>query len=817
MNETPQTFMLREALVRTESLLDEVLIGVLPSVQVVREWQLAMHAIGLVPHPDTFSGTGGTGGVNEDILLEDLVRAIEILVEDDGARTRTNLFNQFNILSFNQNLILETIGTEIDDLYNDLELEMFRQTLTVVNDIRDLSLQVDTLQDAITGNVAQLLINQSNRYEAFLDQQTNAINQQIAQGNAMISNQISALAIGDPTGTIEVTGGLNIEELEPYIIDLLNVLVDIQQSIDNQELNVDVDVGVNNDAFENGGSPDISANPFGALSLTQVVEQIKAELAQGVLGTREDNDQLATNVKDLIKLWGSGEITSLDELENAFFDLGIGGHLFHLFWNIAGTLFLMMGLGNSVSRPYLNNIETTARMDALDGLVPLQNLIELQVRQGYDIEAIRLRYKKLGYRDEDIDIMINAYQIQMQEPFLREAVMRDLITENAWTLGMIHLGYKPEDTPLIRQLIENPPSVQDAITFAVREVYDPQQVEQLQLDSDYEIIKDEFEKVLKANGLNPENGINYWRAHWRLPSPTQLYEMLWRGLINRTELEQALKASDYSPTWRDNLRDIAFKTYTRVDIRRLHKIGLLTDQEVLEANMENGYDLDKAQKLTDFVIAENGTLDNPTLISFNLSNTFKAFFNGLISEAQTDDILSRSGLNTFEIAIIKENAKIAHFADTLGDVTKDNRRRIISKLSNGYIKGVLSESYVRQEFARVGYPQANIDEEIQFLKVEQEILEREKTVDILLGQYSKYLIDTNELSILLSQHNYTAGEIQDVIRLWDTIRDNRKTLPTKTEAVKFFQLDLISEDRYKDILRGHGIAEEFIDMYPLLI
>ena len=159
--------------------------------------------------------------------------------------------------------------------------------------------------------------------------------------------------------------------------------------------------------------------------------------------------------------------------------------------------------------------------------------------------------------------------------------------------------YAPAWREKLGEIARAIPTLTDMIRFAVREVYSPKQRADLKLDEDY---PEAFTKQAALHGLTRDYARDYWAAHWQLPSPTQLYTMLWRGLIDEGKLDDALKAADYSPTWRDKLRDIAYHVPGRIDLRRMYAEGLIGYRELVDGYKRLGYNKDDAKMLADFAV-----------------------------------------------------------------------------------------------------------------------------------------------------------------------------------------------------------------------
>ncbi|GAJ24991.1 unnamed protein product, partial [marine sediment metagenome] len=144
------------------------------------------------------------------------------------------------------------------------------------------------------------------------------------------------------------------------------------------------------------------------------------------------------------------------------------------------------------------------------------------------------------------------------------------------------------------------PGVGDLVRFAVREVYYPDYVSKYGLEDEYPA---EYEEAARKAGLPPEQAKNYWKAHWVLPSILQGYEMLHRGVIGSEELGDLFKAVDIMPYWRERLEKISYRTFTRVDVRRMYRDNILDEAGVLRAYKDLGYDDEKALAMTEFTLA----------------------------------------------------------------------------------------------------------------------------------------------------------------------------------------------------------------------
>ena len=115
----------------------------------------------------------------------------------------------------------------------------------------------------------------------------------------------------------------------------------------------------------------------------------------------------------------------------------------------------------------------------------------------------------------------------------------------------------------------------DYIRFAVKDAYTTDPALRATLGEDFPEV---LGPKLVALGLKEEDARAAWAAHWDLPSPTQVFEMLQRGVLPPGDPDKVvsdyLKQADYDPRWRGPLKAISYNPITRTDAKRAYKLGL---------------------------------------------------------------------------------------------------------------------------------------------------------------------------------------------------------------------------------------------------
>ncbi|GAJ02030.1 unnamed protein product, partial [marine sediment metagenome] len=145
---------------------------------------------------------------------------------------------------------------------------------------------------------------------------------------------------------------------------------------------------------------------------------------------------------------------------------------------------------------------------------------------------------------------------------------------------LLRIGIHDNYHDLYKELAYQIPPVADIITMAVREAFTPSIAARF---GQYQDLPPDFVEWAGKKGLSKEWAERYWAAHWSLPSPQQGFEMLHRGVIGMDDLNMLMRALDIMPFWRDKLVEIAYRPLSRVDVRRMFKLGVLDVSGVRKA------------------------------------------------------------------------------------------------------------------------------------------------------------------------------------------------------------------------------------------
>ena len=256
------------------------------------------------------------------------------------------------------------------------------------------------------------------------------------------------------------------------------------------------------------------------------------------------------------------------------------------------------------------------------------------------------------------------------------------------------IGIHPDYLEIYQTLADRIPPLPDIITMAVREAFSPEIARRF---GQYEDFPADFGRYAGMQGLSEEWAKRYWASHWGLPSVTQGFEMLHRGIIDKTELGMLLKAQDVMPFWRDKLIAMAYTPFTRVDVRRMYKEGVLDEKGVYNSYLDLGYEPDNAERMTDFVVKQ--TLS--ALSKFTSTDIVGAYTKRMIDRSEARSLLRELGIRSTDVTYIITTADYKREWKLTDQKIKATR--------NLYKKGELNETTAQNELLRLNLPSDQVN------------------------------------------------------------------------------------------------------------
>ena len=411
---------------------------------------------------------------------------------------------------------------------------------------------------------------------------------------------------------------------------------------------------------------------------------------------------------------------------------------------------------NSVNPNMRYDVSTAIQLRYRD-LIPQQDYVTYMRSQGINEDRAGEIFE-LGKQ------LLDGYQIIALE-------RRGKIDGPDVLTAIAKIGLDPGTYLKLKEVTEVIPAASDIISFAVREVYSPEIAEAFGQFEGLDEVVSKAAADIKAIGMTKDTFSKYWASHWMLPSVGQGFEMMHRDVIpqvsteeNPLGLDRLMTALDIMPAWRDKLTAISYSPFTRVDVRRMHKLGILSDNDLVRAYMDLGFDKTKAEAMRDFTIVYNFT---PPEVEQTVEDT--------------------------------ERAKQK-------DLTK-------ADILNGYRDGLLNNEESKEVLGRLGYS----ENEVTFYLSREDYQSDAEAVDTQLKYYHDAYVyrvmDFNEVTDRLGTLNLPSSRIEKLFEVWDIEILAKARKPTKSELMTFLRKKVIDNPTFVSEMEGLGYPAKYIDWY----
>jgi len=386
-------------------------------------------------------------------------------------------------------------------------------------------------------------------------------------------------------------------------------------------------------------------------------------------------------------------------------------------------------------------------------------------------ELIKSDITDLGWTLERWEGLIEAALTRLKEDDLVILRFRFGLSKEDYHKRMYELGYTKERAEDFYNTRLYYPTPADLVRWQAKEVFEPEMVRRYGLDA--ELGELEREAFYKAGMTDPQIK-NYWMAHWEHASWMQIREMLFRGLLTPTPetpepptTKEAWAARDAQgfeamydwyrlveipPFWRDRLTRTAFAPFTRVDVRRMHKTGVLDEDQVYSAYRWHGFDHERAEAMTNFTLRYNATEDR----DLTKTDILSSYRKGALDEGAARELLAEIDFGDDEIDFL--------LAKEEQDVATRQRDLTVSNYSNLYQIGIMPKEKVTEALAELGY-------------------------------------DAEEIALLY--------------QLWDAEAPAKTRQPTRAELTHFLSVGIIDIETFAQEMSSIDYPEKYINWYRL--
>ena len=427
--------------------------------------------------------------------------------------------------------------------------------------------------------------------------------------------------------------------------------------------------------------------------------------------------------------------------------------------------------------------------------------------------------RDLGWSDERIAAWVKIMRPLPSEGAIVELRHRGLITDATAQFYLQQLGYEQSHIDEIIALSEVIPNVGDLITFQVREAFNDIAAAKYGYDGGDTT---QVTQWAAKQGLSADWVKRYWRSHWQLPGISQGYDMLHRlrpgqstNPFVKADMQELLQVADYTPFWQNRLIEISYDPYTRVDVRRLHKLKILTDDDVYQNYLDQGYDEEHAKALTKYTI-DSETIDGSTKAEANRSlsmTTLKdVYLKHIWSEGQVRDYLKTLAFDPDEIDTTITVWNMAQAAANKDNVQNSYNGKLTTDIINGYADALVSFEDATFLLQGLGYTAPEIDTMLNYAVFDANKVALATQINAIGKSYVTRAMDYNQVVAALGVLGVTGRQQGQLFAEWDAQRTYRTQGLTATQYTSALTSGLISETEYTEYMRGLGYTDDAINL-----
>lgn len=337
------------------------------------------------------------------------------------------------------------------------------------------------------------------------------------------------------------------------------------------------------------------------------------------------------------------------------------------------------------------------------------------------------------------------------------------LPKRARELGVLEPAYLPEWLAVTKAL----PTMSDLISFMVRDASDDGVAKKYGYDTDF---GEKFTPQMKewATGLGlDETFFRYaWRSHWRIPSYTQLVEMLfrlrpdrlevqeweaaWGGLplgakmagapprpivVTAEDVKKALQVDDMAPGWVEQMMVVSATPINRTDSIRAYMTGAFTDEQLYDAFRNVKYSERDARLMLDYYKRDKARRNRNLSGTWSPRKVVRYYKLQLITREEADRLLSPIMPNRAMVNDVLDGAE--------QEIAADLRAAKLKSLKRQFLIGEFSPDQAQTALLALGLDLAQVVQAVSVWIIERDGRRKQPTV-AMIGKWVKLSIMSME-------------------------------------------------------------------------
>ena len=317
-------------------------------------------------------------------------------------------------------------------------------------------------------------------------------------------------------------------------------------------------------------------------------------------------------------------------------------------------------------------------------------------------------------------------------------------------------------------LQQNFPPIGDLIRMMVRDVQNPQAVEDDGLSQGFETNwNGKLQQWGHWQGLSDEVALKYWQAHWQLPAPGQLYEMLHRLrpgevadnlAVDRNLVERLIRQQDYAPNFVSRLVELSYNVINRSDLHSSYNSGSIDDDRVRRGLQDVGYTAADARTL------QNSWKHQRLLNAIRGSGGWTP---QRLGQAYLDGSINRETAALYMADFYDDAALVQDLLDRIDSRREaQSRAKCVKGIKDRYMFGEFGEQAARAGLTNLGVDLVAATTLVDGWQCERSSRRKQPTVAILQKWWQRGIISSDDAFARLQRLGYTTGDTQSMMTLW---------------------------------------------------
>jgi len=376
--------------------------------------------------------------------------------------------------------------------------------------------------------------------------------------------------------------------------------------------------------------------------------------------------------------------------------------------------------------------------------------------------------RDLGWSSEMIDTFGEVLQAYLSPGDL---VAHGFLTgrdEPGVALDLAKYGYSLSEARKLLDLAHYRPGPGDLVRMQVREAWNAGVISKWGYDQgDWSQFKSWMEKFGDKDG---EWADKFWYAHWEIPSITFGMEMLHRDIITEGEFDTLLHILDIAPGWRDKIKAVSYRPFTRVDIRRMYQAGSVDRERVKRTYLDLGLNDADAELMTQWVEVEYG----PEGRELTKADILDAHLRGVVGDGDAVAMLVALGYGPEAAAFYVARNHLKQ-AEALS-------KQELSVIKRLYESGLITENEARQRMATLNLPETQVNTNLELWTITREARIRRPGVGKVESFYRDDVITSEQLRDELDILGYSTDYVTWYIQALDA--DKAEAAARETERAR---------------------------------